>query len=40
MMTELNISNWIGFGIWMILGLAVYFAYGVKNSRLKQEKKV
>jgi amino acid transporter len=40
MMTELNISNWIGFGIWMLIGLVVYFTYGIKNSRLKQEKKV
>jgi hypothetical protein len=40
MMTELNISNWIGFGIWMLIGLVVYFTYGIKNSRLKQDKKV
>lgn len=35
MMTELNISNWIGFGIWMLVGLVVYFSYGIKNSHLK-----
>lgn len=37
MMTELNISNWIGFGIWMLIGLIVYFVYGIKNSRLKKD---
>lgn len=36
MMTELDLSNWIGFGIWMLVGLVIYFAYGIKNSRLKQ----
>jgi APA family basic amino acid/polyamine antiporter len=36
MMTELELSNWIGFGIWMFVGLVIYFAYGIKNSRLKK----
>ncbi len=40
MMTELNMSNWIGFGIWMLIGLIVYFTYGIKNSRLKEHKNV
>ncbi len=35
MMTELRLSNWIGFGIWMLVGLVIYFIYGIKNSRLK-----
>ncbi len=34
MMCELGISNWIGFGIWLIVGLAVYFMYGFKHSKL------
>jgi APA family basic amino acid/polyamine antiporter len=34
MMCELGISNWIGFGIWLIIGLVVYFAYGYRNSKL------
>ncbi|MBE9602148.1 amino acid permease [Pedobacter sp. MC2016-24] len=34
MMCELGISNWIGFGIWLIIGLVVYFAYGYKHSKL------
>ncbi len=37
MMTELNLSNWIGFGIWMLIGLVVYFIYGIKNSQLKKD---
>ncbi len=34
MMCELGISNWIGFGIWLVVGLVVYFAYGYKHSKL------
>ena len=34
MMCELGISNWIGFGIWLAVGLIVYFAYGYKHSKL------
>lgn len=37
MMCELGISNWIGFGIWLIVGLIVYFLYGYKNSKLNVE---
>jgi len=37
MMCELGISNWIGFGIWLVVGLVVYFAYGYKHSKLGQE---
>lgn len=36
MMCELGISNWIGFGIWLIVGLVVYFCYGYKHSKLNQ----
>ncbi|WP_316787229.1 amino acid permease [Pedobacter frigiditerrae] len=37
MMCELGISNWIGFGIWLVIGLVVYFAYGYKHSKLGKE---
>lgn len=37
MMCELGISNWIGFGIWLVVGLIVYFAYGYKHSKLRLE---
>ncbi|MCS6822435.1 MAG: amino acid permease [Microscillaceae bacterium] len=38
LMTELGLHNWIGFGIWLLLGLLVYFSYGIKNSKLRQDK--
>jgi len=37
MMCELGISNWIGFSIWLVIGLVVYFAYGFRHSKLGQE---
>ena len=37
MMCELGISNWIGFGIWLIVGLVVYFAYGFRHSKLTRQ---
>lgn len=38
MMCELGVSNWIGFGIWLLIGLVVYFAYGYKHSKLAKER--
>ncbi len=37
MMCELELSNWIGFGIWLLVGLIVYFSYGYRHSKLGQE---
>ncbi len=37
MMCELELSNWIGFGIWLVVGLVIYFLYGYRNSKLGQE---
>jgi amino acid transporter len=37
LMTELGITNWTFFGIWLVLGLVVYFAYGNKKSKLAQK---
>ncbi|MBF0367698.1 MAG: amino acid permease, partial [Oligoflexia bacterium] len=34
LMTELGIVNWIRFGIWIIVGFIIYFAYGRKHSKL------
>jgi len=36
MMCELGISNWIGFGIWLVIGLVIYFLYGYKHSKLNK----
>jgi APA family basic amino acid/polyamine antiporter len=36
MMSELGISNWIGFAFWLIAGLVIYFLYGHRHSLLNQ----
>jgi APA family basic amino acid/polyamine antiporter len=38
MMCELGISNWIGFTVWLVIGLVVYFLYGYRHSKLNLEK--
>lgn len=35
MMSELGLSNWIGFGIWLVVGLLIYFSYGYHRSKLR-----
>jgi basic amino acid/polyamine antiporter, APA family len=37
LMTELGITNWSRFLIWLVLGLVVYFFYGYRNSKLNQQ---
>ncbi len=36
MMAQIELKNWIGFTIWLIAGLLIYFSYGYKNSRLNK----
>ncbi len=34
LMSELGITNWMRFLIWLVIGLVLYFAYGMRHSRL------
>lgn len=34
LMTELGVSNWTIFVIWLAIGLVIYFSYGYKKSKL------
>lgn len=36
LMSELGITNWIRFGVWLIIGLIVYFLYGYSHSNLNK----
>ncbi len=38
MMSELGISNWIGFTLWLLVGLVIYFGFSYKNSKLNNQK--
>ena len=31
---SLRVDTWITFGVWMILGLIIYFSYGFRKSKL------
>ena len=39
LMIQLPTITWIRFGIWLALGLLLYFSYGVRNSRLARRAK-
>jgi basic amino acid/polyamine antiporter, APA family len=34
LMSELGETNWFRFGIWLVIGLLIYFFYGIRNSKL------
>ena len=36
LMTELGITNWTIFIIWLAIGLVIYFLYGYKHSKLSK----
>ena len=36
LMSQLGITNWMRFLIWLIIGLSLYFIYGAKHSKLRQ----
>jgi APA family basic amino acid/polyamine antiporter len=36
LMTQLGINNWTMFLIWLLIGLAIYFTYGYKHSKLNR----
>jgi APA family basic amino acid/polyamine antiporter len=35
LMQGLSSTNWWRFGIWLVIGLAIYFGYGARRSRLR-----
>ncbi|HQX54605.1 MAG TPA: amino acid permease [Pyrinomonadaceae bacterium] len=38
LMTELGVTNWIRFGVWLLVGMVIYFMYGYKNSHLNRDR--
>jgi APA family basic amino acid/polyamine antiporter len=36
LMYQLPMITWIRFGLWLALGLAIYFLYGVRHSKLRK----
>lgn len=37
LMTELGVTNWLRFAVWLLVGLAIYFGYGYVHSHLGAE---
>jgi basic amino acid/polyamine antiporter, APA family len=40
MMAQIELKNWIGFFVWLLVGLVIYFFYGIKNSKLANKKNI
>ncbi|WP_234121862.1 amino acid permease [Clostridium hydrogenum] len=38
LLTTLRAITWIGFLVWLCIGVIIYFTYGIKHSSLEQEK--
>jgi amino acid transporter len=36
LMRYLDRDTWIRFVLWLIIGLGIYFAYGIRHSRLRE----
>jgi APA family basic amino acid/polyamine antiporter len=34
LMLQLPWLTWVRFGLWLLLGLVIYFLYGMRNSRI------
>ena len=37
MMSEMGVTNWLGFSIWLVIGLVIYFLFSYRNSKLNQK---
>lgn len=40
LVAKLSWINWVGFSIWLLIGLAIYFFYGFNHSKLNKKKVV
>jgi len=40
LMSQLGATNWFRFGIWLVIGLVIYFLYGAKHSRIREQENI
>ena len=38
LITGLSLPTWIRFGVWFVIGIAIYAVYGYRKSRLRELK--
>lgn len=38
LVAQIDLRNWIGFMLWLLSGLVIYFGYSYKNSKLNRER--
>ncbi len=38
LMAQIELKNWIGFTVWLLVGLVIYFSYSFRNSKLHRHK--
>ncbi|KMQ87352.1 low affinity cationic amino acid transporter 2 [Lasius niger] len=38
LMMMLDVMTWVRFAVWMVIGLGIYFSYGVRHSNIRQIK--
>lgn len=38
MMAQIPMHNWIGFSVWLVTGLLIYFGYSIRHSVLRKQK--
>lgn len=38
LMAQLGTTNWLRFGVWLLIGLVIYFTFGVRYSKLRKTK--
>jgi len=36
LMAQLGTTNWLRFAGWLVIGLAIYFTFGVRHSKLRR----
>lgn len=39
LMAQIHVHQWLGFGIWLVIGLILYFTYGYQHSLLHRQNK-
>jgi APA family basic amino acid/polyamine antiporter len=37
LMSKLPMATWIRFGVWLLVGLGLYFVYGYEHSKLRKK---